>query len=488
MNLRFTGNLFDGESLAAPAVSLEVGDHRLRSETAGITLDVPVAEVRTSDRLASLPRFLYLPDGRTIATPDNDSIDALLAGQRRGRVVAAVHWLEARARVAAAATLLLVAGVAATVWWGLPVFARRTAMAVPASIEAQAGKTALLTIDRLLAPTQLQPAEMMRVEHQLDRLISAGGLDSRPQLVFRSMGGQFPNAFALPGGHIVVSDELVRLATADEEVAAVLAHEIGHWQHRHGLQSMLRSSAALLVVSTVTGDLSTLTTFAGTIPFVLLQRGYAREFEEEADTYAVDLLRKARIDAAYFAVILKKLEAARPPQGQDFTYLSTHPATPDRIRRIDPTGAAARLVQAGPAGVEPVKFTSSQNKQEPIILGAHDTPPRVLQQAAPRYPSIMAANSLEGSVTLEFVIDEKGDVHSPRIVRSSYKEFEAEAVAAVLQWKFTPARHKGRTVSTRVLQTLEFNLKDQPPKAEDAGASPPAVSGLPGPPEAVPPK
>jgi len=134
---------------------------------------------------------------------------------------------------------------------------------------------------------------------------------------------------------LVVSAALGALAN-DEELAAVLAHEIGHWQLRHGLQGVLRSSAALLLVSTVSGDLSALTTFAGTIPFVLLQRGYSREFEEAADAYAVDLLRQADISVAHFATILKKLENARPGSGQDLTYLSTHPATHDRIKRVNP--------------------------------------------------------------------------------------------------------------------------------------------------------
>jgi Zn-dependent protease with chaperone function len=338
MSHGFSGILFDGETLAGRSVNLTVTEGYLHDLEQPDFKVVPLAEVRTSDRLARVPRYLYLSDGRTIETPDNDAVDALLAGQRRGRLIALIHALEIRHQVAAAATLLLAISVAITVWWGLPVLARRAAMAAPSLIEQQAGRAALATIKQILPQTQLDRAERDRVTALTKRLSKAAGLAEPPEVVFRSMGGQSPNAFALPGGIIVVSDELVRLTTIDDEIAAVLAHEIGHGQHRHGLQGVLRSSSALLLVSTVTGDLSTLTSFASTLPFLLLQRGYSREFETEADDYAVELMRRAGIDAHHFESILKKLEEARPKEGTDFTYLSTHPNTAARIKRINPLG------------------------------------------------------------------------------------------------------------------------------------------------------
>lgn len=472
MSTTFTGSLFDGETLAVRPLVIEAADGRLRSQTEGVALEVALSGVRVSDRLAAVPRFLYLPDGRTIETPDNDAVDALLAGQRRGRVVAAVHWLELRSRVAAAATVLLVTAVAATVWWGLPVLAHQAAMAVPPSIEKQAGQTAMATLNRLLAPTQLKRIDQARVSAQLDRLLRARPLPAKPELVFRSMGGKFPNAFALPGGFIVVSDELVALAN-DEELAAVLAHELGHWQLRHGLQGVLRSSAALLLVSTVSGDLSALTTFAGTIPFVLLQRGYSREFEEAADAYAVDLLRQADISVAYFATILKKLEDARPGSGQDLTYLSTHPATGDRIKRVNPSGLLppARV----PAGHALVNHLSTSYEMDRLPKGAREAGlrdlalpsgrPKVVSQPPPEYPAALRASRTEGTVELSYLVDEQGNVQSPEIKKSSHQGFEAPALEASRKWKFSPAKIGGHNIAARNTARIRFILDDSPPAA-----------------------
>lgn len=453
------GTCFDGETLAGRPVTLTVSAGRLQCPDTPATLDTSIAEVRISDRLALVPRYLYLPDGRTIETADNDAVDALLASQQRGRLVALIHALEIHHQVAAAATLLLLATVFLTIWWGLPVLARRTAMAAPANIERQAERAALSTINQILPQSQLSRAERNRVIAQVERLRKAAGLEQSPELVFRSMGGQAPNAFALPGNIIVVSDELVRLTKIDEEIAAVLAHEIGHARHRHGLQGVLRNSAALIVVSTVTGDLSTLTTFAGTLPFLLLQRGYSREFEIEADNYALELMRQANIDLRHFGSILKKLEDARPDEGNDFTYLSTHPSTTERIGRIKASSPAERTTGSSEASLPdpdiPKPADDVNPSGEPV-----DIQPTGLSRPPPQYPAAMRAARLQGDVTIEFIIDPDGNVRDPLVVRSTSKEFEAPAIAAVLQWKFTPGQRNGRKIAVRATQLLEFNLED----------------------------
>ncbi|HEY8993395.1 MAG TPA: TonB family protein [Lacunisphaera sp.] len=470
MSVTIQGTCFDGETLSGRPVTLTVSAGRLLNSDAPACVNASLAEIRTSDRLGHVPRYLYLPGGQTVETPDNDAVDALLASQRRGRLVALIHGLEMHHQVAAAATLLLVIAVSFTVWWGLPVLARRAAMAAPEAIERQAGRAALSTINQILPQSQLTPSERNRVIVVTERLRKAAGLAQSPELVFRSMGGQTPNAFALPGGIIVVSDELVRLTKIDDEIAAVLAHEIGHARHRHGIQGILRNSAALLVVSTVTGDLSTLTTFAGTLPFLLLQRGYSREFEIEADDYALDLMDRMGIGAHHFGSILKKLETARPTQGNDFTYLSTHPSTAERISRIK-----ARAPIPPPAGSGEVSLPADDAPEFADEVNPANEPinvqPAALFRPPPQYPALMRAARLHGDVTIEFVIDRNGVVRDPLVVRSTYKEFEAPAIAAIKQWRYTPGQKNGRKVNVRASQLFEFNLDDEP--------SPPEFSPLP---------
>lgn len=437
---RAHGHYFDARTLRTEPVELVFGSTHLHVVRAGgdATMIVPLAEVRVSDRLAHVPRFLYLPDDRAIETPANEVIDALLARRGAGRVNAVVHWLEQRVRVAAIATVLLAVSLIAALFYGLPIAARAAATNVPAEIERQAGRAALATFSTYLAPSRLSFAEKQAVHAQLDRLVLAQGLPAKPTLEFRAMG-QHANAFALPGGIIIVSDALVRLGS-DQEIAAVLAHEIGHWQSRHGLQSVLRSSTALLVVTAVTGDLSTLTTFAATIPLTLLQRGYSREFEREADDYAIALLRRAKIDVRHMASILDKLEKSRKAGRNDYSYLSTHPSTSDRLQRIDPSGTFAEFAR----------------EQSTFDLSALTEAPEFTLCPLPEVPVALRAQQSEGDVLVSFEIDEIGRASRVRIQRSPHPDFAAATTAAVERWRFLPGRMGYRTVVTRAEATVQF--------------------------------
>jgi predicted Zn-dependent protease len=135
----------------------------------------------------------------------------------------------------------------------------------------------------------------------------------------------------------VLTDELVQLAGDDRELVGVLAHELGHIEQRHALRSVLQKSALSLAVSLFTGDVSS--SFAAALPSFLLEARYSREFEREADAFAVEKLRAAGIDPAHLARMLERLRAhAGEPDHPLIGYLQTHPPTPERIDAIRRAG------------------------------------------------------------------------------------------------------------------------------------------------------
>lgn len=157
------------------------------------------------------------------------------------------------------------------------------------------------------------------------------------------------NAFAVSGGNIILTRELVETANAPDEVAGVLAHEIGHVFHRHPEAQLVRMEGVQILASVFTGSNGgdTLTSLAGVA--ALLR--YSRKAEIEADAYAREALTKASIDPIgmkHFFEMLLKREGESKKQSDTFTALgnmfSTHPGTEDRIKEIMPlpVGVAAK--------------------------------------------------------------------------------------------------------------------------------------------------
>lgn len=435
-----TGFYFDGETLRAHAVTLEfTADGRLHLTGDGLAHDVALADVRVSDRLGDVPRFLRLPGAAVVETGDNAAVDAALAARRRGRVAAAVHALETHARFAAAACGIVVALLAVAVYFGPPAAARALAQRTPRAAEVHAGQAALAAMDRFLQPSELPPAERRRVQTQLARLLPDRAAATLPRLEFRRLGDGLPNAFALPGDVIVVTDALVGLAQHDDELAAVLAHELGHLELRHGVQSVLRSSFALLLVAGLTGDLSTLTSFAGALPLLVIRSGYARDLEREADLHAKSLLAVRGIPAKHFSAMLLKLELARPATGPTATYLGTHPTNEERTRVF---GALSTVDRAD-------------------IMAQANRPPVILHSPAPRHPFRFGPQNPPAEVTVEIVVGAQGEVQKPRVVRATDPSLESAAIAAVRQWKFRPGLTNFRPVAKRMEVRVAFTVPER---------------------------
>jgi predicted Zn-dependent protease len=153
------------------------------------------------------------------------------------------------------------------------------------------------------------------------------------------------NAFAAPGGLIFVSRGMLRCCRSEDAVAAVLAHEIGHIRFRHGIQSIEKSrqTQALAILAAEGAktfgkkELADLTrTFEGSINDItstMINNGYSRSFEKEADASAVRTLSRAGYNPNALVAMLREMEKQLKPGGLDFA--KTHPSPGSRIKDIE---------------------------------------------------------------------------------------------------------------------------------------------------------
>jgi Zn-dependent protease with chaperone function len=197
--------------------------------------------------------------------------------------------------------------------------------------ETVLGSEALEGMDQFgFAPSSLPPERQEELAAKLEALAAAAPDAPAYRLEFRAAPIIGANAFALPAGIIVLTDELVALAQADEEILAVLAHELGHVRHRHMMRRLLEGSAVALLVAGVTGDVSAATSLAAAAPTLVLQSKFSRDNEREADAYAFELMRRAGIAPQHFGAILARMEAQAPRGPMLPTFLSSHPETAER--------------------------------------------------------------------------------------------------------------------------------------------------------------
>lgn len=138
------------------------------------------------------------------------------------------------------------------------------------------------------------------------------------------------NAVALPGGHVLLFRGLLAQAESSDEVAGVLAHELGHVEHRHVLQALLRQFGLSVLLGGLDGNV-------GGYTQMLLSAGYSRAAEAEADGFAIDALNRAGISpmgVAGFFARLSKTEVTAQGARQVLGYLASHPMSSERRARF----------------------------------------------------------------------------------------------------------------------------------------------------------
>ena len=289
-----------------------------------------LSAVRVEDRIGIAPRIVLLPGDASLEIVDNEACDAALTRLGIGAHDRTMRWLERRWPVAVAALVLTGAATWGFVRFGVPALAERAATLIPPSAEAylEAGGLALLD-QRFFRPTQLPASRQQVLRAGLNRVSQLLGVGRQVRLEFRGGGPVGPNAFALPAGTIVMTDELVGLARHDDELLAVLAHEVGHVKGRHALRMLLQSSTTTLLAVALLGDLSAISSTAAAVPATLVQTSYSRAFEREADAQAYRWMALAGVPPHRLRDLLLRVEAL-PGNGADWGYLSTHPPSRER--------------------------------------------------------------------------------------------------------------------------------------------------------------
>ncbi len=309
--MELQGVWFDGKTSASIQVELHIDDTGdisvVAVDTQHAILQVPFSVVRVSSRVGNVPRYLYFPNGEKCETKQHELVDQWLRKYRPSFWHNLAHQLETHTYFVALTVVLVASFTWATVVYGLPAASRYIAYHLPQGVMNRAATETLAFLDK----TQLKPTTLD--EQTRDQLLKdfapalTQNKDLHINVIFRRGGAIGANAFALPDGTVLFTDEIVQLANSNDELISVLAHEIGHVKYRHALRSVIQGSVVSFGVAMVTGDLSAASSLLASLPVIMTNMSYSRDFEREADNNSLVFLDRNHIERHHFVDLMERL-------------------------------------------------------------------------------------------------------------------------------------------------------------------------------------
>ena len=334
---------FDGVSSRRRTVTLRCSD-RLEIDEDGQALAAwAYSEIRRADSPAGVLRLSCLTAS---ALARLEVRDTALAAELVARCARMDDNTPGRRGVAAIVGWSLAAAVSivAVVLFGLPLIADRLTPLVPEAFERRLGDVADSQVKTMFNAKVCDNAAGQKAFVKLVTSIrESAGLDTSVQSGVLS--SPIPNAFALPGGKIYLFDGLLAKADNADEIAGVLAHELGHLKHRDSMRGLIRDGSTSFLIGLLFGDI----TGSSALIFgsrTLVTSSHSREAETNADGFAIDVMHRLGRPAKPTGELLLRVTGK---EGKGLSIISTHPLSEDRLARMtreDRSGSGPPLLTA----------------------------------------------------------------------------------------------------------------------------------------------
>lgn len=341
-------NYFDGLSNRRQTVTLVLAN-QLVLRSADNFVSWPYADVRRVDGPSGVLRVSCLSASPLARVEIRDQALAaeLIArcsqiDQNRmtsGALMRIVGW-----SLAAAASIVVM------VLFVVPLAADRLTPLVPAAMERHLGEAAVVQLQAVFGNKTCHSAAGDTAFAKLvESLRGPAGLDA-------SVGAQvldtpIPNAFALPGGRFFLLSGLLAKANDPDEIAGVLAHELGHLKHRDNLRQVIHNGGSSFLIGLLFGDV----TGAGAAIFAsraIVTASYSREAEHDADSFAIDVMHKLGRPTAPMGELMDRITGKEGDK--QLSLWASHPLTEDRLARM----RAEDRPPSGPPLLSPAEWSA----------------------------------------------------------------------------------------------------------------------------------
>lgn len=331
--LEVTGKFYPlGRSQCLPVTVLMTASDGLRIVDLSNQLLVETAnsQIKVAEKLASVPREMSLYDQGLVVVDSTAAVDTWIASNSKQNTVSK---LERSMSTVLLCTILVPVFLFVFFKYLIPSSAILFADYVPKSLVNIASKHTLSALDSsILAETSLDDETRNNYQNMWQDVISKIDVPTQFNIQFRQSETMGANAFALPNGTIVITDELVKLIDDDHDLlTAILLHEIGHIEHKHSMRLISEALATSIAVNYFFADLGGLVEFFAGISNTVVQNQFSQKLEWEADNYALSKLDELGMDRESFADAMKKLADTLPKESKLTLLLQSHPSMQSRI-------------------------------------------------------------------------------------------------------------------------------------------------------------
>ena len=336
--MKFLAKYYDGVRSSANEVEVVIEHNLLSFQTGADNLKFAGPAFIIQPALGKASRIIELNNGGRL---EFDHLPGELANINAGSFGNWIYKLENNLGYIAATVTFIIVLLWVLITYGVPFLSEKVASALPLETEAALGRQVISGMDmeeKIFQVSAVEKSRQIIIEKKLANLCQMQTDCPKYTLLFRKSAWLGANAFALPGGYIVVTDDLIALAQDDAEITAVLAHELGHIVRRHAMRQVLQSTLSGLIMVAIVGDFDTL---ASGLPAALMHMRYTRDMENEADLFAMQAMQLACIPPIKFVHILERLSKSGVTKqnnknaADDIASLfSTHPETASRLQKF----------------------------------------------------------------------------------------------------------------------------------------------------------
>lgn len=297
--IRISGQFYPNQSSDGRLGAIFIDGEKVRLEIpdvdfsdAGIAPDLLRSDMRIEPKLGNMTRKIYLPGGLLFETDDNQSVDQI-DSKKRWKILARLEKTGWHLLPFAILTPVL---AVAFYRLAIPVIIGLGLLLTPDGVPKRIDKATLGSLDKIwMRPTRTSAARQAELRIMFDEL-TAERTEVRTRrmpeynLNFRRMRPAMPNAFALPGGTVVLTDTLIEDFDDDDVLAAILAHEIAHVEYEHSLRQIYRALGMAALINMIAGDAGPMLEDILLEGSALLSLSFSRKHEAQADRYAVQMM------------------------------------------------------------------------------------------------------------------------------------------------------------------------------------------------------